>query len=125
MKVTSALLGLIFATFFAGSLWAAETAPKTKTLCGWFQNPTPGNVWLQDRNAEWVVGIQGGHQAQGDWPEFSDSQWVKTNRSYGYGCACIRGVVNDATHEVISIADARAKPLDVCRKDNALKKPAG
>lgn len=124
MKVISALVGLFSAAVVASPLWAAETANKTKTLCGWFQNPTPGNAWLQDRNADWVVGAQGGHQAEGDWPEFSASKWVKTNRSYGYGCACIKGVVNDVTHEVISIAEARAKPLSVCRNDHAPKKPA-
>ncbi|HTH95389.1 MAG TPA: DUF4087 domain-containing protein [Rhodocyclaceae bacterium] len=104
----------------------AEAGPEiqTQTLCGWFENPTPGNAWLRDRKAEWVVGIQGAHQAEGEWPEFRDSQWIKTNSSHGYGCACITGVVNPETHEVISITSARAQSLGVCRKDRALKKPA-
>ena len=124
MKLHPLLAGFLLAALVAGSAEAIEAAPKAQTLCGWFQNPTPGNAWLQDRHAEWVVGIQGGHQAEGDWPEFNASQWVKVNGSHGYGCACIEGVVNGSTHEVISISSARAQPLAACRKDRALKKPA-
>ena len=124
MKRRTSFLVFFSIALVVGSASAAESEPKTQTLCGWFQNPTPGNAWLQDRSAEWVVGIQGGHQAEGDWPEFEPSQWIKTNRSYGYGCACIKGVINSETREVISIFSARAQPLKVCRKDRALKQPA-
>jgi hypothetical protein len=124
MKLCTSFSTLLFVALLAGSTYATEAEIKTQTLCGWFQNPTPGNAWLQDRNAEWVVGIQGDHQAEGDWPEFSSSQWVKTNGSHGYGCACIKGVVNTSTREVISITSAQAQALGACRRDRALKKPA-
>src|SRR5262252_1346146 len=71
----------------------AATAPfpaASETRCGWFSNPTPGNASLHDRAAEWIIGVQGGHQADGDWPEFAPGQWVETNGHYGYGCACLR-----------------------------------
>nr|WP_315463626.1 DUF4087 domain-containing protein [uncultured Rhodoferax sp.] len=113
-----------FIVLVVGSAAGAVAAPTTQTLCGWFHNPTLGNAWLQDRSAEWVVGIQGGHQAEGDWPEFKPSQWVKVNGSYGYGCACIKGVVNGETREVVHILSSRAQPLHACRKDRALPKPA-
>jgi len=31
-----------------------------ETRCGWFSNPTPANAWLWDREAEWIIGVQGG-----------------------------------------------------------------
>jgi len=124
MQLRTSFFAVLLMVPFVGSACAAETTLKAQTLCGWFQNPTPGNAWLQDRSAEWVIGIQGGHQAEGDWPEFRASQWVQTNRSHGYGCACIKGVVNDETREVVSIASARAQSLSVCRRDRSLKTPA-
>ncbi|MEO7477663.1 MAG: DUF4087 domain-containing protein [Lysobacteraceae bacterium] len=34
---------------------------------------------LVDHDGKWIIGEQGAHQADGDWPEFSDVQWVSTN----------------------------------------------
>ena len=96
-----------------------------ETRCGWFSNPTPGNIWLYDRDDEWTIGAQGGYQVEGewDWPVFKPRQWVKTNvGSYGYGCACLRLRVNRETHEVLEIKSARARPLAACRQDQSLKK---
>ncbi|HET7795264.1 MAG TPA: DUF4087 domain-containing protein [Rhizobacter sp.] len=104
---------------------SADTTATAQTRCGWFDNPTPGNAWLHDREGEWTVGIQGGHQAEGDWPSFSAAQWVRTNGSHGYGCACLRVVVELASRQVVRIASATARPLSACRGDKALKKPPG
>jgi Protein of unknown function (DUF4087) len=93
-----------------------------ETRCGWFSNPTPANAWLYDREAEWTISVQGGHEAAGDWPEFKPSQWVRTNGNYGYGCACLEVSVNKATHEVLEIKSARPKALTQCRRDAALKR---
>jgi hypothetical protein len=93
-----------------------------ETRCGWFSNPTPANASLFDRNAEWIIGVQGGYQAQGDWPDFGPGQWVETNVHYGYGCACLRLRVNRESHEVIEIESSRARPLTVCRRDRSLKR---
>jgi hypothetical protein len=102
----------------------AAVAAEPQTRCGWFDNPTPGNAWLHDRDGEWTIAIQGGYEAQGDWPQFKDSQWVSVNRSYGYGCACIKAIVNAKTSQIVSIISANARPLSACRKDRALKEPA-
>jgi hypothetical protein len=95
-----------------------------ETRCGWFSNPTPANISLYDRYGEWIIGVQGGYQVEGDWdwPSFKDGQWVKTNVNYGYGCACMRLRVNRRTTEVLEIKSVRARPLAVCRRDPSLKK---
>ena len=93
-----------------------------ETRCGWFSNPTPANASLHDREGEWIIGVQGGYQAEGDWPSFKAGQWVETNGHYGHGCACLRLRVNHETNRVIEIESARARPLAACRRDRALKK---
>jgi hypothetical protein len=100
----------------------APSVEQFETRCGWFGNPTPANASLHDRDAEWIIGVQGGYQAEGDWPNFGPGQWVETNGHYGYGCACLRVRVNRQTHKVIEIESARARPLSVCRRDRSLKR---
>ncbi len=101
---------------------APSAAAQFETRCGWFSNPTPANASLHDRQAEWIIGVQGGYQAEGDWPDFSSGQWVETNGHYGYGCACLRVRVDRRTQRVIEIESARVRPLSVCRRDRSLKR---
>jgi hypothetical protein len=124
MNIHKTLIAALSVALLAGSAGAAEHPSGAQTRCGWFENPTPGNASLVDRDGEWIIGVQGGHQAEGDWPDFKPSQWVRTNNDYGYGCACIKGIANAKTHEIVSISSANARPLSVCRKDRSLKKPA-
>lgn len=93
-----------------------------ETRCGWFVNPTPANISLYDRDGEWIIGVQGGYQVEGDWewPSFAPGQWVKTNVNYGYGCACLDVQVNRKTKDVLAINNARPKPLKACRQDRSL-----
>ena len=100
----------------------AHASPAAETRCGWFSNPTPANASLHDREAEWIIGVQGGHQADGDWPEFGPKQWVETNVHYGYGCACLTVEVDHESGRVLKINSARARPLSACRRDKALKR---
>ena len=95
---------------------------ELETRCGWFSNPTPANASLYDRDGEWIIGVQGGYQAEGDWPAFGPKQWVETNVHYGHGCACLKLRVNHETHHVEKIESARARPLSACRRDRSLKK---
>src|SRR4051794_16304033 len=92
-----------------------EAAPVVRvvseTRCGWFSNPTPGNAWLKDADGEWVIGVQGGYQAAGDWPDFKTSQWVKTNVNYGYGCACMTVTTTKSEMQILKILKAWPKPL--------------
>ncbi len=88
----SALTCIIFIICSASS-HAAERR------CGWFENPTPANATLTDRNGMWEIATQGGYQAEGDWPDFSANRWVRTgNGNYGYGCACINFSPNPLIH---------------------------
>jgi hypothetical protein len=100
---------------------ATTNSPTFETRCGWFSNPTPANASLYDREDEWIISVQGGHQADGDWPEFGKGQWVETNGHHGYGCACMQ-VTTNRDHYVTKILSATAKPLSACRKDATLKR---
>ena len=126
--VTLRLLFCGFMTLAAAALAVqpgaagARAAAQAETRCGWFSNPTPANASLHDRDDEWIVGVQGGHQAEGDWPSFGPKQWVETNGHYGHGCACMRIRVDRETNRVIEIESARARPLSACRRDKALKR---
>lgn len=122
--IVNAFIFVITTSLLMSAAMAKEQPIKAQTRCGWFSNPTPANAWLEDKDGQWIIGTQGGHQAEGDWPSFKRSQWVKTNGSYGYGCACIKGIADQATHEISVIKSATARPLSVCRKDRTLKKPA-
>lgn len=101
---------------------AAYATRSAETRCGWFSNPTPANASLFDRDGEWIIGVQGGHQAEGDWPSFAPRQWVETNGHYGHGCACLRVRVDRGEQRVLAIESARARPLSACRRDRALKR---
>ena len=105
-----------------GSSSPVSNFERVETRCGWFSNPTPANASLYDSQREWTISIQGGYEAEGDWPDFPDKDWVATNVNYGYGCACMRVTVNRATHRVVSIAGSTVRPLSACRRDRALKK---
>jgi Protein of unknown function (DUF4087) len=99
-------------------------SPQFETRCGWLSNPTPANIWLYDRDGEWIIGVQGGHQLEDgwSWPKFKPRQWVRTNGNYGYGCACLQLRVDRETHEVTEIKSSRARPLTACRRDSSLNK---
>lgn len=122
---------VIFVTLIlVASSWAASTKSKSvnlngfETRCGWFSNPTPGNISLYDRDREWIIGVQGGYQVEGDWewPTFASGQWVKTNVHYGYGCACLEVKVDHPSAKVLAVNNVHAKPLKLCRRDKSLKK---
>ncbi|CRY57953.1 Uncharacterised protein [Yersinia pseudotuberculosis] len=53
----------------------SHAANSAERRCGWFENPTPANATLTDRDGMWEIGTQGGYQAKGDWPGFSPAQW--------------------------------------------------
>jgi len=104
----------------SGVAAADHGATGVERMCGWFQNPSPGNVVLTDRHGDWTIGIQGDYQAQGSWPEFTSHDWITTNRHYGYGCACLTATVDQREMRVIRIHRAVARPLRKCRRDKLI-----
>lgn len=110
-------------TVSADSVLPPVKFQKAETRCGWLVNPTPANVWFYDKDGEWTIGVQGGYQAEGDWAEFNDKQWVKTNVNYGYGCTCMSVTTDKSEMKILTISNAKARPLSACRKDKKLKEP--
>lgn len=108
----------------AANIKQSPAAAGLQKRCGWYSNPTPGNVWLYDRDGEWIIGEQGGHQVDGDsdGPDFKKNQWVETNGSYGYGCACLELRADPETRMVTAIGKTWPRPLKACRKDARLRK---
>jgi Protein of unknown function (DUF4087) len=96
-------------------------AKKVSTRCGWYDNLTPGNSGLADRQGYWLIGVQGGHQAIGDLPKFSKARWISKNRSYGYGCACLKVETDEDNQTITQIISSRSVSLKQCTKDSALK----
>jgi hypothetical protein len=96
---------------------------KVQAYCGWIDNPTPANFYLTDATASWIIGEQGGHQAEGDvsFPD-SDDEFVKTNGSYGYFCGCLQAEtsVQGEDHLITKIVSSQAQSLSACLGDSRL-----
>lgn len=116
MRIRSLALGALFLI--------PATAQAAEQRCGWLVNPTPANFTLIDKDGEWVIGTQGGHQADGDTPSWPDNSkdWVAITpeRGYGHGCACLTVEVDAAKKEVTKIVASSVRPLTACRADKAL-----
>lgn len=126
-KILKTIFIVIGFISFSNSFNFSAQTKKFETRCGWFQNPTPANYSLYDKDDEWIFGVQGGYQLENfEIPAFKKGQWVEgPNGSYGYGCACFELRVDAETNYVLEIKKSYSRPLAACRKDNALKKKWG
>src|SRR5262245_27275010 len=95
------------------------SSAKFARRCGWVDNPTPSNWWLVDRDGEWEIGLQGGYQAKGEMPDFG-ANWVETNGHYGYGCACMSVMADNAKKRVIEYRQVQVLSINRCKKDGKL-----
>lgn len=113
---------------------ALPAQARTTLRCGWYHNPTPGNVILEDANDQWWLSRQGGPPAPGFeeayTPAFDDR--LRINHSgqvttrYGYSCACAEGAFDAARgqyHNVLSILRLYEIPLSRCEADPRLPSP--
>lgn len=111
----------------------AGPAHAAENRCGWYQMPTPGNLWLTDRFATWSITSQGeavGPDAKGldKLPQVNQRQWVETNvpgTGYGYGCACMRVDTDARSKRVLRVYSGKTLPLSQCRSDKTLPSPSG
>ncbi|AZO80941.1 MULTISPECIES: DUF4087 domain-containing protein [unclassified Bosea (in: a-proteobacteria)] len=101
---------------------ATAQQPGREQRCGWFDNPSPGNAWLHDKDGRWTVAIQGDYQAEGDWPPVYKTGELRRqgNGNYGYGCACLTVKVDAAEKKILEIFSSKGQSLATCRKDRAL-----
>jgi Protein of unknown function (DUF4087) len=109
----------------------AALPAAAETRCGWYHNPSPANVILEDADGQWWLAMQGSPPVPGFddayTPEFDnrlrlDYQGQPTDR-YGSSCACAEGRF-DATRgqydNVLSISSLREIPLERCEADPKL-----
>ena len=91
-----------------------------KTFCGWVDNPTPANVWMEDSLGSITISIQGGESADGDLNVPTEYQY---NGWYGAGCGCMKAEVKVVNGERIAtkIISSKAKPLSACDKDKKIQ----
>ena len=101
-------------------------APAAENRCGWLVNPTPGNWWLTDKDATWILATQGIEAPDGvmmNVPEFDEGEYVATNGNYGYGCACLSVDVDEADETVVRVYSGKTLPLRRCEADKSLPSP--
>lgn len=98
--------------------------------CGWYQMPTPGNLWLTDKDATWSITSQGeadGPDSEGvdNAPDFDPKQFVETpgTGGYGYGCACMEVETNAKDQRITKVISGHILPLADCKNDKSLPSP--
>lgn len=96
----------------------------SETRCGWLDNPSPTNMWLIDRDGTWDISFQGGDSSLDDQSlELAyqaienNKEFVRTNRNYGFSCACLTVDVDKEKNSVIAIHKAKQLGLKQCLED--------
>ncbi len=104
----------------------ATSALAAETRCGWLQNPTPGNWWLDDSDGMWIMRSQGdedGPPGMDIIPDVSQREYVATNGYYGYACACMSVETDSSEMKITEILSFRQLPLSKCDNDASLAAP--
>jgi hypothetical protein len=113
---------------------ALPVQAETLRRCGWYHNPTPANVILEDADGQWWISKQGGPPAPGFedayTPAFDDRLRIdyggQVTDRYGYSCACAEGAFDASRGQyenVLSITRLYEIPLARCQEDPALPAP--
>jgi hypothetical protein len=121
MPLSSALISLTITACLA--LPALAVAAETR--CGWLDNPTPRNWWLQDKDKSWTIMTQDPDRPDGPEgmeliPDLSQGEFVAINGNYGYACACM-SVETDGDERITKILSVRQLKVSQCRTDAALE----
>ncbi len=125
-QISSLLIAAILAVL-PTSVFAAENR------CGWVQNPTPGNYWLDDRDGTWIIATQGSeNEALGmeNMGDLSAGDFVKTNGYYGYACGCMKVETEHNTDpqdssagRITAIYSFKQLKIAKCSADKSLPRP--
>ncbi|MDN7487788.1 DUF4087 domain-containing protein [Burkholderia sp. AU45274] len=126
MTITRARLAMwmLGAAFTVAAATQVSAAPEKR--CGWLENPSPANWWLNDKDGTWTLLTMGNEPVPGldKMPDMSTKGWVVTNAGgHGYGCACLDLEIDPRTREVTRIVAALPLPLKRCKADRALRAP--
>jgi hypothetical protein len=116
MKKT--ILGALLALLATGTITEAA-----EMRCGWLQNPTPANWWLDDSEGTWTLMTQGGDTEPDGFdqiPDISAGDYVRTNGNYGYACACMKVETDASQGRIVAIHTFRQLPISQCSNDQAL-----
>jgi Protein of unknown function (DUF4087) len=106
----------------------ATLPAAAETRCGWYINPGPANVILEDADGQWWLSMQGRPPAPGFDDAYTtafdnrlriDYRGQPTDR-YGYSCACAEGSFDASRGQydkVLSISSLREIPMQRCEAD--------
>ena len=118
------------AAFVSAVLLTSSGANAAETRCGWYMNPTPGNLLLVDKDKSWWITSQ--MQAQGpdalgaddNAPNFDSKEYVTTQpNGYGYGCACLNVETDAKAERITKVISGKTVPIAQCKADKSLGKP--
>ncbi len=116
---------LLLSCLFCFAPIALQAQPLERR-CGWLSNPTPANWFLADRSGDWTISVQGGFEAQGmDKINLQNERdYVRTNGSYGYACACLDVVTKRSgqSWRITKIHSFKQLLLKQCLEDPALRR---
>ena len=126
LRTAAALAAACLLSVLALPLTSALAAGRAgaENRCGYLANPTPANWWLNDKDGEWIISVQGGYQARGldRLPEsFFDEGWEKTNGWYGFRCACLSVSTDRKTMRITRIYSGKALPMQTCQDDKTIR----
>lgn len=95
---------------------AAEHSSEMR--CGWVDNPTPANYFLNDKDGSWAFSMQGSYEAKGMdlVPDLSGDQFVDIG-PHGYGCGCMDVSVDVEEKKILQIFSFEQKKLKDCLAD--------
>jgi Protein of unknown function (DUF4087) len=115
-------------SFLLAAAVLAALPVQAETRCGWYHNPGPGNVILEDADGQWWISRQGSAPVLGFEDAYTlafdnrlrlDVQGKPTQR-YGSSCVCAEGIFDPSRPDyetVLSIEILREIPLARCEAD--------
>lgn len=115
------MLSLTLSALVVFSATAAMAAPENR--CGWVVNPTPGNWWLTDRDATWIMASQGSDEGAVGMENIGDisaGDYVASNGNYGYACGCMKVETDAASERILAVYSFKQLPISKCERDKSL-----